>query len=49
MPRKSARSRKVATVMREFRSGALRSGSGRKVRTKRQALAIALAMSRRRR
>ena len=39
---KAARN-KVHTVMREFKEGKLRSGSGHKVTSKRQALAIALS------
>ena len=34
---------KIATVMREFKEGTLRSSSGRKVRDRKQALAIALS------
>jgi hypothetical protein len=35
--------RKVATVMREFKRGTLRSSSGQKVKSRKQALAIALS------
>ena len=41
--------KKVATVMREFKGGQLRSSGGQKVTNPRQALAIALSESRRRR
>jgi len=34
---------KIATVMREFRQGKLRSSSGQKVRNRKQAIAIALS------
>jgi hypothetical protein len=34
---------KVATVMREFKQGKLRSSSGQKVRDRKQAIAIALS------
>jgi len=34
---------KIATVMKEFKKGTLRSSSGRKVRDRKQALAIALS------
>jgi len=34
---------KIATVMREFKEGKLRSGSGQKVKNRKQALAIALS------
>jgi hypothetical protein len=34
---------KVATVMREFKRGTLRSSSGQKVRNRKQAIAIALS------
>jgi hypothetical protein len=40
--------KKVATVMREFRQGTLRSSSGQKVRNRKQALAIALSEAYRR-
>ena len=35
--------RKVATVMGEYKRGTLRSGSGKKVRNRKQAIAIALS------
>lgn len=38
-----AKEAKVAKVMREFQRGRLRSSSGKKVRSRRQALAIALS------
>jgi hypothetical protein len=34
---------KIATVMREFKQGTLRSSSGQKVKSRKQALAIALS------
>jgi len=34
---------KIATVMREFKRGTLRSSSGQKVKSRKQALAIALS------
>lgn len=34
---------KIATVMREFKRGTLRSSSGQKVRNRKQAIAIALS------
>ncbi len=34
---------KIATVMREYKRGTLRSGSGKKVRSRKQAIAIALS------
>jgi len=34
---------KIATVMREFKQGKLRSSSGQKVRNRKQAIAIALS------
>jgi hypothetical protein len=40
-------SRKVARVMRERKRGTLRSGSGRKVTSRKQAIAIALSEARR--
>jgi len=39
--------RKVRKVMREYKHGALRSGSGGKVRKRKQAVAIALSEARR--
>jgi len=35
--------RKIATVMGEYKRGTLRSGSGKKVRNRKQAIAIALS------
>lgn len=46
--KKSKTRRKVARVMREHAKGKLRSGSGRKVKSRRQAAAIGYAMARRR-
>jgi hypothetical protein len=37
---------KIGTVMREYKRGALRSSSGSKVRTRKQAVAIALSEAR---
>ena len=34
---------KIATVMREFKQGKLRSGGGQKVKSRKQAIAIALS------
>jgi len=46
-PKKALRSKKakdkIATVMREFKEGKLRSSSGQKVKSRKQALAIALS------
>jgi hypothetical protein len=39
--------RKIAKVMGEFKDGGLRSGSGAKVRKRKQAIAIALSEARR--
>jgi hypothetical protein len=46
--RKSKASRKISKVMREYKAGGLHSGSkkGPKVKSKRQAVAIALAQAR---
>lgn len=41
-----ANKRKVRKVMREFKSGDLRSGSGKKVTSRKQATAIALSEAR---
>ncbi len=49
MPRKSSGGKgksKVAKVMREKKYGTLKSGSGHKVKTKKQAVAIALSEAR---
>jgi len=47
---RSARGRlKIRKTMREFKQGRLRSGSGGKVRSRRQAIAIALSQARRER
>jgi len=40
---KKAKARKVAKVLGEHKSGKLKSSSGRKVKSKRQAVAIALS------
>jgi hypothetical protein len=45
--RKSRGRRKVRKVMREYKRGSLRSSSGRKVRKRKQAVAIALSEARR--
>lgn len=47
--KRTKKQRKVAKVMREFKRGSLHSGSkkGRKVRSRKQAIAIALNMARR--
>ena len=50
MPRKkpktkAGKQRKVHKVMREFKSGTLKSGSGKKVTSRKQAIAIALSES----
>jgi hypothetical protein len=37
--------RKVKKVMHEYKEGELKSGSGRKVKSRKQAIAIAIAMS----
>jgi hypothetical protein len=42
-----AASRKVRQVMRERKAGKLRSGSGKKVRSRKQAIAIGLSEARR--
>ena len=49
MPRRSSSSKgkkKVAKVMREHKHGTLTSGSGRKVKSRKQAVAIALSEAR---
>jgi len=47
MARTSAKAaRKVGKVMHEFKHGALKSGSGRKVTSRRQAVAIGLSEAR---
>jgi len=47
IPKKALRSEKakdkIATVMKEFKQGKLRSGSGQKVKSRKQAIAIALS------
>ena len=52
VPKKVLRSEKakdkIATVMREFKRGTLRSSSGQKVKSRKQALAIALSEAYRR-
>jgi hypothetical protein len=44
--RKGRGRRKVSKVMREYKRGSLRSSSGRKVRKRKQAVAIALSEAR---
>lgn len=46
MARKSRGRRKVRKVMGEYKRGSLRSSSGRKVRKRKQAVAIALSEAR---
>jgi hypothetical protein len=52
VPKKVLRTKKakdkIATVMREFKQGKLRSSSGQKVKSRKQALAIALSEAYRR-
>jgi len=45
MPDKNKMAKKVATVMREYKSGKLKSGSGQKVKSRDQAVAIAMSES----
>ena len=47
MKKKTKSQKKIATVMREFKKGKLKSSSGQKVTNPKQALAIALSESRR--
>jgi hypothetical protein len=47
MARKRSGTGKIRKVMREYRHGALKSSSGRKVRGRKQAVAIALSEARR--
>jgi len=47
VPKGPTAKRKIHTVLREFKAGALRSGSGSKVTSKKQAVAIALSKARR--
>lgn len=42
---KSGRKRKVGKVMGEYKRGKLKSGSGRRVKSRRQAVAIAMSES----
>ena len=42
MPNKDKMQKKVATVMREYSKGKLKSGSGQKVKSEQQAKAIAM-------
>jgi hypothetical protein len=42
MPDTSKMQKKVATVMREYKAGKLKSGSGQKVKSEQQAKAIAM-------
>ena len=44
--RKSTGDRKISKVMREYKRGSLKSSSGRKVRKRKQAVAIALSEAR---
>ena len=46
MPDKDKMAKKVATVMREYKAGKLKSGSGGKVKTEKQAKAIAMSEGR---
>ena len=46
MKAKSKGDKKVSKVMREYKQGSLRSGSGGKVRKRKQAVAIALSEAR---
>ncbi len=46
MPAKGNGKRKVHKVMKEYKEGALASGSGRKVTSRKQAVAIALSEAR---
>jgi hypothetical protein len=45
--RKSKGAKKVAAVLREFKRGKLKSGSGGRVKSRQQAIAIALSEGRR--
>ncbi len=47
MARKRSGKTKIRRVMREYKQGALKSSSGRKVRSRKQAVAIALSEARR--
>ena len=47
MARKRSGTGKIRKVMREYEHGALKSSSGRKVRSRKQAVAIALSEARR--
>ncbi len=46
MPRKSTAQSKVEKTMRERKHGTLRSGSGKKVKSRKQAIAIGLSEAR---
>ena len=46
MPQKAKGRGKTAKVMHEFKHGSLKSGSGRKVKSRKQAVAIALSEAR---
>jgi hypothetical protein len=46
MPQKAKGRAKTAKVMREYKHGSLKSGSGRKVKNRKQAVAIALSEAR---
>lgn len=43
MPDKDKMAKKVATVMREYKAGKLKSSSGQKVKSREQAVAIAMS------
>lgn len=45
MPKKAAGNAKVHKVMKEFKSGSLKSSSGQKVKSRKQAIAIAMSES----
>jgi len=48
IPRTPRARRKISRVLREFKAGTLRSSSGSRVRTRKQAQAIAFSTARRR-
>jgi hypothetical protein len=48
VPKTKRAKRKVKTTMREFSKGTLKTRGGRRVRSRKQAIAIALAQARRR-
>lgn len=47
MKKKSRYARKVSSVMREYKAGTLRSGGDRPVKSRKQAVAIAMSEARR--